>query len=43
MSHEALIPIVESMSATVSRGQGGDGGGDDPSCPPARPSGTGCR
>ncbi|GJW77044.1 importin subunit alpha-2-like protein [Tanacetum coccineum] len=31
------------MSATVSRGQSGDGGGDDPSCPPARPSGTGCR
>ncbi|GKE88809.1 hypothetical protein Tco_1566284 [Tanacetum coccineum] len=31
------------MSATVARGHGGDGGGDDPSRTPSCPIGTGCR
>ncbi|GKE44917.1 hypothetical protein Tco_1472201, partial [Tanacetum coccineum] len=31
------------MSVAVARGHGGNGGGDDPSCPPPRPIGNGCR
>ncbi|GJX84572.1 DIE2/ALG10 family protein, partial [Tanacetum coccineum] len=34
---------VDIMSATVARGHGGDGGGDDPSRPPQRLIRTGCR